>query len=1804
MVITFSTPYEYNGGNLCFNIWAATSSPSVSWYGVSTDYNSCGYDWSITPPVSSPYQVAKFLPKAEFTFTAGSSSATAPGVTTNNTPTNLTDVSVTLGGTITDMGGATGVYAGICYSTTNTPTTSDSHVESRYTSATAYSKDITSLLPNTTYYYRAFAYNSANSLADPTYGDVYSFTTAGTITLNQPANGEISASVEGGTATTSSTYALPNQSVTLTATPSDGYSLDCWNVTGVTGTANGNTYTFTMPSNNVTATATFVPTPGGTSTTTAWAETTSINTSNNYLIGLVSDNDVYLVLNYNPTNSSYYYNNSSSYLGYTALATIDGNGHVTGCTGVASDLLYAQWTFETTSGGKITSVQNTGRYLYGYTYTSYGDCYPNTSSTSWTYSDNYLTYLISGATQYLHLKTVNNNKYIERSTIGTTVRLYTPTEVTTYAIVATANLPEGGTVAGTDYYANGASCTLTATPAFGYDFVNWTENGTVVSTDAEYTFTVSSARTLVANFESQGSCLKPTDLAQVANTEAAHQAQLSWTENNDATEWQVVYSTNSEFDPDAATPTPVNNNPATITGLAQATTYYAYVRTVCGPNDQSGWSNKATFATISGHLAPTSVSYDASTLTAHEVTVTWNGVATNVNHQSYDLYFSTDPVMPQTPVQSSFIGNIDAESYGLTGLTSETTYYVWVRDNCGDANNGGDGYSDWTGPVSFTTEISCPAPTNFTADDITNHTATLNWEGNSASYIVSYRTAAYTTDGTEETFDNNSIPTGWTKYTGLLSEVMGGTALTTTTSGWNFGTKNDVFNSSHSYINIWSTSIKYWLVSPQTEVPNGAVCSFDLALTKWSSLTPVDPTQQLDDKFVVLISTDNKATWTILRQWDNDDATTGDIYAVYNNIACSATGEFVSIDLSAYAGENVYIAFYGESTVSGGDNALHIDNVAIGTPVAAGTWQNATPEGTTANLTGLLADRKYDAKVQGNCGDNDLSREVSITFTTDIPCPAPTGLQIVDNSIKSNQVGLTWTKGYADAWQVCYNDGTDHTVAVATADVNIEGNTVTYTLNSLSPETDYTVKVRENCGNGDGNSEWTTELSFSTIASCSVEEASVDYITHHTATVNWTGESADGFTVNYRTAAGNNASMLNEDFTGLTSGIPAGWDNSEGTTTYSSYKWNYHNSGHEAAPCLRFNSYNNSNNYTNFLMTPSRDFPEGKTMQLTFWWKNPAGGDFSVYISTDGGTTKTALKEGLTGQSTWKQETIDLTDYVDATNVTIHFKGTSNYGYGDAYIYLDDVVLGEITSAGTWQTETAASDATSADLSNLDAGLDYEVFVSPNCDNTIKSDTITFTTVSDNKKYFITAGNWCEDANWMDGEIPALTDDVIIRANANIESGCVAEAKKITFDGTPTPTLTIADGGQLVTNTAVSATVQKVINAHGTTTADGGWYFIASPINSSYYSATSSGLNLITDNYGSNIPNGESATYDLYRFNQNPTIGDDGIGKEWMNYRKNTFSLANGKGYLYASLGGTTLNFSGSIKPCTSNVSIDLDYTEGVELAGWNLVGNPFTFNAAVNVPYYTLGENGTAIPNTTKQEPVPPCTGILVQATGANQTVTFSKPETDGSAPSNGNLNIALTQANVRNNSIMDKAIISFNEGNDLSKFYFGQSNAYIYIPQDNKKFAIVSSEGEGEMPLNFRANENGSYTLNFGSQNVSFSYLHLIDNMTGNDIDLLQTPSYTFNATTTDYSSRFRLVFCTGINNDSDSFAFFSNGNWIIGNEGEATLQVVDVTGRILSSETVNGSVSKAINAAPGVYMIRLINGDNVKVQKIVVR
>jgi len=69
-----------------------------------------------------------------------------------------------------------------------------------------------------------------------------------------------------------------------------------------------------------------------------------------------------------------------------------------------------------------------------------------------------------------------------------------------YNISASANPTGGGTISGAGPYTEGSLVNISTTTNSGYSFINWTEDGTEVSTNTDYSFTATTDRTLVANF--------------------------------------------------------------------------------------------------------------------------------------------------------------------------------------------------------------------------------------------------------------------------------------------------------------------------------------------------------------------------------------------------------------------------------------------------------------------------------------------------------------------------------------------------------------------------------------------------------------------------------------------------------------------------------------------------------------------------------------------------------------------------------------------------------------------------------------------------------------------------------------------------------------------------------------------------------------------------------------------------------------------------------------------------------------------------------------------------------------------------------------------------------------------------------------------------------------------------------------------------------------------------------------------------------------------------------------------------------
>ena len=761
-------------------------------------------------------------------------------------------------------------------------------------------------------------------------------------------------------------------------------------------------------------------------------------------------------------------------------------------------------------------------------------------------------------------------------------------------------------------------------------------------------------------------------------------------------------------------------------------------------------------------------------------------------------------------------------------------------------------------------------------------------------------------------------------------------------------------------------------------------------------------------------------------------------------------------------------------------------------------------------------------------------------------CPEPTGLAASNPT--PNSITLTWTEGaeWQYAWKVAYSTDPEFNPEEMDPETFVDvfgqqGPSITCTVNGLEPETTYYFKVLGNCNSPYGDSDWTDAVSETTLVACPVPTDLNVTVAQTSATLSWTGYS-DSYTVQYRTAGG--------------------------YSTTGTHDGNYN--------ALITHDDNDEETY---LITPAMDFSVVSEASLNLWYINRSwGGDideFGVYYRVNGGEWN-ELFSTTEAHSTWTELNLTLTGL--AANTQIGFKCYDNYGYG---IGLDDITIlgGEYNEPGEWIAIENVEEETFT-IEGLEFGTKYDAQVKANCGDEY-CEFVTFTTNA--LKRFTTEGDWSVADNWTPAGVPTIEDNVSIEADALITD--IAYANEITING---GSITIEEGGQLYHNNAVAVTLIKGIEGWNPTLDpdmeenNNGYALIASPV---YQYGSSPYLYRSVEGTGLN-----SGNYDLYEFNQNYE------GAEWRNYKNNEFeSLYVGEGYLYANEEGINdITFEGTALP-TTEITRSLVYNSGYDFTGWNLMGNPFTCMAYVNRGFYTLNGDGNVVVSATSNS-IEVMEGIFVVAEGQNETVTFSTTAPGKSA------NLVLNLNNGRN--LVDRAIVSFGESSQLRKVQLNPNHTKVYVPQDGVDYAIVNASEMDEMPVNFKAENNGNFTMNFTSENVSFNYLHLIDNMTGADVDLLATPSYSFSAQSTDYANRFKLVFATGNNSNEDNFAFFSNGSFVINNDGEAMLQVVDVMGRIIKSETINGSASVNVNAAPGVYMLRLVNGDNMKVQKVVVR
>ena len=276
--------------------------------------------------------------------------------------------------------------------------------------------------------------------------------------------------------------------------------------------------------------------------------------------------------------------------------------------------------------------------------------------------------------------------------------------------------------------------------------------------------------------------------------------------------------------------------------------------------------------------------------------------------------------------------------------------------------------------VLFDITSACVQPFDLNTTDITDYSATFNWEGYQDSYNVRYREAAHIENAVfSENFENGMSQWTFIDADGdgynwrLATEVMD--------IGYgHHGSNNCVLSQSY-----FQNTILYpdnYLVSPQMQL-GGTLAFYARAYdVNWAA-----------EHFGMAISTTgntNAADFTTIQEWTltakGEGAKTGE---PRDGNRGQGNWYRYTVDLSAYAGQTGYVALRHFDCYD--QFYLEVDDIAIGTPVETGSWTIVTATGNFMEIYDFNPGTEYEWQVQGvNCDGQGNNSEWSdiVAFAT------------------------------------------------------------------------------------------------------------------------------------------------------------------------------------------------------------------------------------------------------------------------------------------------------------------------------------------------------------------------------------------------------------------------------------------------------------------------------------------------------------------------------------------------------------------------------------------------------------------------------------------------------------------------------------------------------------------------------------------------------------------------------------------------------------------------------------------------------
>ena len=578
-------------------------------------------------------------------------------------------------------------------------------------------------------------------------------------------------------------------------------------------------------------------------------------------------------------------------------------------------------------------------------------------------------------------------------------------------------------------------------------------------------------------------CVAPTALN--SSNLSTSSADLSWTENGSATQWQIEFGT-AGFSLGNGTSILTSSLTHSISGLSANTSYDSYVRSICGPADTSAWSALHNFNTpcAAVNSFPYIENFDggltnsvwncwnvinddsdgytwsqASTyITPRSGSNTAHGMGSNNDHLispqialpgAMNMRLKIYDIVESSTYRNDYYVLVSTTGTAVSDFTDTLAFYSVTNTSWTEriidlsAYSGMNIYIDlWQnysgstyygfGLDDFTIEEipACVAPTALTLDSLSSTTASISWTDNAgaSNWDIEYDTTGFTQGTGNSTTASSSAHT----ISGL-----------TANSSYDIYVRADCGSSQSSWVGPITVYTGYCIPSPSS-VDNSGITN-------------------------VSFSTVNNTTSTETNNY-------GDYSAMVGDISQTTT---VAVDITYETGYTYVTEIWIDW-----NNDLDFEDA--GENVYSGTSTSANPTTLNASfvvpLNAPLGHHRMriggaDTGPPTPCytGSYGSYEDYTVNVIAPPSCPAPNS--VLTSNISSNSFDLNWTEvGSATTWMIEYDTAG---FALGTGNNSVISSNPTV-ISSLLANTSYDIYLRSICAIGD-SSTWVGPINVTTL---------------------------------------------------------------------------------------------------------------------------------------------------------------------------------------------------------------------------------------------------------------------------------------------------------------------------------------------------------------------------------------------------------------------------------------------------------------------------------------------------------------------------------------------------------------------------------------------------------------------------------------------------------------------------------------------------------------------------------------------------